>query len=1295
MSSKMKIFDSDQKLKISDIKKKLRKILSKKARISYLEILILIISLFAFSYIIYSSSEIGIVKAETNSQTSYQYNQTLTQTTISNQSTNWNCCLEDKNNAICQDVPGSYQDCKTSLVPAKCQDVSSCKLGCCYDSSEGLCSSNSPKQKCEQEGGKWTDNKACNIADCKLGCCVLGSDAQFVTEKRCEKLSAFYGLQLDFKLEINDELGCLALSYSQARGACVIEGESDCKFTTKQECLQLTDATNFHENLLCTNPQLNTTCKKTENTICVEGKDEVYFKDSCGNIANIYDASKINNLDYWSKVYENNESCVGNANNPSCGNCNRFTGSFCGDGKAKYGKYICKDLNCKAAPALVDALGKVLQTKDRKNGESWCVYDSAIGEGKDVVGSRHFKYYCSDGEVKIESCSDYRQDVCVQNDVESSGESFSSASCRVNRWRECLDYNNLAEKQGEKINYDKVKEKCQENSDCYIKEFNFGEGYKFWQCLPQYPSGFDLNAGGREEINSKVCSMANFDCVKVEVKTLTGWDCVAGCECTSKSYTQQMNDWCTSLGDCGGKVNILGEGDDAYSVSGAPKIDLGKYKAYINPVEGEKAEPGKISELLIGQMGLELGPEGYVPEEATIGTAFKGFIGGKGIELAAFYGASLFTGPISPGTGVQNIISALETVGGAGAKAGATAILPPSQGFWVGFGNEMLGGIAGTIAGYLVVQMFGLQGQAATITMAVGSVAGAIGGMLYAAGAAANAAAAAAGAAALAAGPGATGLSGIAVAIGNFFGITGTGILPVLGVGGIIGLIAAVVVAIVMKVLGIGEIRETHAIFKCYPWEAPSGGANCEKCGSDLKVCSKYRCSSLGQACDLINEGTGQEKCFWNNKNDVNAPKISPWGEILSPGFKYEEISGGVKIRTDKGECIQAYTPLLFGIKTDELSQCKFDIVNNEYDNMQDYLGSDNLYRTNHIMAFSMPSIEAIANETGLNYTYVLDKIGNIKFYVKCQDKNGNKNINPYLIDICVSPGPDRTAPMILGVNPPTNSYVKFNSTQQPITLYVNEPAQCKWSLFDKGYENMENNMSCITGLQQASLMGLTCSANLPLNLSLSKFYFRCKDQPWKNESSRNTNQQSYVYNLQKSNSGLKIDKIEPNGTITLGVEPASVTLKAYTSGGAENGKATCDYRFSDDGSWIEFFNTFSNEHSQEFTQMLSGLHIIYIECKDAAGNIADGQTKFKLIIDTKTPEIIRVYNSAGLKIITDEDAECVYGENCNFVWENATKMTGSQKEHTTTWENGKVYYVKCRDNFGNKPDSCFIVKTY
>ncbi|MBR9701439.1 LamG domain-containing protein [Candidatus Pacearchaeota archaeon] len=85
------------------------------------------------------------------------------------------------------------------------------ELGCCYDNNEGDCIKSAPKNICEDDNGVWTEDVGCSVSYCKKGCCVLGDGAQFVTEKRCERLSLVYGLEENFRSEITTEIGCLAL----------------------------------------------------------------------------------------------------------------------------------------------------------------------------------------------------------------------------------------------------------------------------------------------------------------------------------------------------------------------------------------------------------------------------------------------------------------------------------------------------------------------------------------------------------------------------------------------------------------------------------------------------------------------------------------------------------------------------------------------------------------------------------------------------------------------------------------------------------------------------------------------------------------------------------------------------------------------------------------------------------------------------------------------------------------------------------------------------------------------------
>jgi len=149
--------------------------------------------------------------------------------------------------------------------------------------------------------------------------------------------------------------------------------------------------------------------------------------------------------------------------------------------------------------------------------------------------------------------------------------------------------------------------------------------------------------------------------------------------------------------------------------------------------------------------------------------------------------------------------------------------------------------------------------------------------------------------------------------------------------------------------------------------------------------------------------------------------------------------------------------------------------------------------------------------------------------------------------------------------------------------------------------------------------------------------------------------------------------------------------LKAETSGGAESGKAVCEWNWQN--SWIRFLETASNMHKQTGLELNQGLTNIPIRCTDAAGNIAQANANIIIVLDNSYPQVIRVLRQGNLKITTDEDAECAYSnENCEFYYENATKMTGLLREHTIGFELGKTYYVKCRDLFNNKPDGCSVI---
>ncbi len=506
--------------------------------------------------------------------------------------------------------------------------------------------------------------------------------------------------------------------------------------------------------------------------------------------------------------------------------------------------------------------------------------------------------------------------------------------------------------------------------------------------------------------------------------------------------------------------------------------------------------------------------------------------------------------------------------------------------------------------------------------------------------------------------------------------------------------------------------RESKKIvtFTCEPWQPPTGsigGNDCEKCNSELHSCSEYRCKSLGQACQLLNPGTENEKCDWVNPRDTTSPKISVWEDVLTEGYRYEPDktirppARGVKIIGEKTKdgCIKAFTPLKFGILTDEPAQCKIDYNHTlKFDNMNFWFGETNLFLYNHSQKLSLPSpdsINAAAPELKNDGTYTL--------YVRCKDANGNENVDEFAIRFCVEKGPDTTPPKIEGTNVANNMPIKFNQSTLELEVYVNEPAECRWSREDRSYENMEYEMSCSENVwEMNNNLVYTCKTTLTgiKSRQENKFYFRCKDQPWANESKRNVNMQSYPFTIIGTET-LNIIEVKPNGTIKGATDVVSVNLEVETSNGYKNGEAICYYsETGNEGDWIEFYETGSSLHKQRL-DLKKGKYKYYIKCVDLGGNRDDNFTEFNIEIDKEAPIIVRAYEEDELlKIVTNEKSECRYSsQDCNFKFEDGIDMPyANQTEHFAEWKTDNTYYIRCSDEYGNIPlsnECSMIIRPY
>jgi len=720
----------------------------------------------------------------------------------------------------------------------------------------------------------------------------------------------------------------------------------------------------------------------------------------------------------------------------------------------------------------------------------------------------------------VEPCEDFRNEICVQEDSETGeGEVFRHAACVKNRWQECLSYNADEEAKAEVeeakeycndyceqklsryqhpvpwlrkrcvakcLSTQSITPKCLQNPHCMAKTVDIDDYFKFTMCVPRYPPGFDTRTESGNNAAKSICNLASTKCTVVYVKTWRGWKCKYNCDCRNKEFTEKMNDLCRSLGDCGGYVNIVGEVSRDFKVTNAPYLSYEEIRsAYENrafPVAGQYAEFGNITSYteFFSIMGI---PEEKLKDQkfwqqqgfrtlakiglgamATSAIWLKSVLAKEGLKIGFVDTVKLMLGKEVTVSGTTLSIQAAAKEGTffvQGVKEGASFGYLHSQ-TAATFANSVQAALAGASIGYLLANMFGLDEKTALGLSSVGAFTGYI---LVKQG---------------------------VVSPATLFWVS----------------LALMAVTIL---LGIGRTKKVIVEFHCLPWQAPFGGADCEKCnnrkdsifGLSLK-CSPYKCHSLGQACEFINEGTDQEMCVAVSSEDVTPPLVSPMFGMITEGYSYHSITdNGFRIKPLNKECIDPFELVSFGIVTNEPAQCKWDYENKRFEEMGNYFGT-NSFTYNHTIQLYHPSNPALESQ-GLPLMPQ-----QLKLYIKCEDVNGNVNDVPYIINLCVNPEPDKTPPLFNKIVPESGSAIKYGQEEKTIRVYLNEPAECRWDYEDKDFEAMQYNMTCIPEIEARTLYGWVCEADL-FNISLGEntFYFRCKDHPWAEERERNTDKES------------------------------------------------------------------------------------------------------------------------------------------------------------------------------------------
>ncbi|GAH39657.1 unnamed protein product, partial [marine sediment metagenome] len=376
-------------------------------------------------------------------------------------------------------------------------------------------------------------------------------------------------------------------------------------------------------------------------------------------------------------------------------------------------------------------------------------------------------------------------------------------------------------------------------------------------------------------------------------------------------------------------------------------------------------------------------------------------------------------------------------------------------------------------------------------------------------------------------------------------------------------------------------------------------------------------------------------------------------------------------------------------------AQCKVDFLRKEsFDEMDFFFGGSSLSRYNHTQLMSLPSLIALEEE-GLP----IQNEGEYSLYVRCMDANGNANIATFVFNFCVEKGPDTTPALIVISDPLDGWPIGYNQSSINASIYLDEPAECKWSHQDKSYDSMEGVMAC-SGLREMNAQMLyPCETTLTglKDRTTNEFYFRC------NDSSGNINSESFNLNL-IGTQPLIINSAGPNATtIKDSTDFVKVTLEATTSAGYKEGESACYYSDTrEEGDYVMFLgdeNRDQYQHSQDLW-LPENSYIYYIKCVDLGGNTDYTIIEFDIDTDLTSPLVVRAYREVdNLKIITNEEGECVYNAQsaikCDYLFEDGIKMESvAEKNHFTTWNTETNFYIKCQDNFGNQPapNECSII---
>lgn len=326
----------------------------------------------------------------------------------------------------------------------------------------------------------------------------------------------------------------------------------------------------------------------------------------------------------------------------------------------------------------------------------------------------------------------------------------------------------------------------------------------------------------------------------------------------------------------------------------------------------------------------------------------------------------------------------------------------------------------------------------------------------------------------------------------------------------------------------------------CGLWQPPINSQDCGICNDG--ICSEYRCRSLDQNC-VYTEENGFSKCekklvsgtipiidfvtdvkYEAGKMEIAGRQINGF-EIIDKLPPYQQLI--FKIETSiPTKCKITYMPELSFTETPAIwfGEPKFETVHNVTFRLPDKIFiPDKLYNNLDVKSLSEFFDLIVDNDDKLEKYFgrvfmtiaekMSDKLSTREYlrqllkltvsgidnntyhtFIRCSDEAGNENKEPMYLKFTIDDAYIDTQPPKLLLEFPKNNS-QLNTEEYNLSIFLDEPAECRYSYIDKPYMVMENKFDCETSRMRMSSVAsgsYECKAN-PGEKSL---YVRCKDNP-------------------------------------------------------------------------------------------------------------------------------------------------------------------------------------------------------